>query len=251
MDKDFDGGYMKFEITIPVLNEEETLELNINKIVDFFCVSSIKDASIVIADNGSTDATQSIGQRLEKEIENVKFLKVPRRGVGLALRTSWLQSTADIVGYMDLDLATDIEHLNEVVMMFENGAEVVNGSRLLKDSIVVNRSSLRETTSRGFNFLAKLLLKYNISDGMCGFKFFKRETVTSLINTGIETDGWFFSTEVLAKAEWEGNEIIEIPVKWTDDRNSKVKVVNLSIDYLKELLRLRKEKEDFISRKGC
>jgi len=62
---------------------------------------------------------------------------------------------------------------------------------------------------------------------MCGFKFFDRKVAQELINTGIDTKGWFFSTEMLVKAEWKNIKIKEIPVKWTDDRKSKVKILSL------------------------
>ena len=238
-----------FEITIPVLNEEETLRQNVLKSLDYVKEHITNDFKIVIADNGSTDKTQDIGEQLQKEHTEVQFLKVPRKGVGLALRTSWMASKADVVGYMDLDLATDLSHLKQVykLLVTERSCEIVNGSRLLKGAVVKNRTLLREVTSRVFNFIVKNLLRARITDGMCGFKFFKRTTAVSLINTGIDLDGWFFSTEILVKGDWLRKKITEIPVKWTDDPNSKVNVRKLSQQYFNEILRLRKEKKAFLS----
>lgn len=81
---------------------------------------------------------------------------------------------------------------------------------------------------------------------MSGFKFFSRNTATELINKGIELDGWFFSTEILVKALWCGHMVKEIPIVWTDDNISKVKVIQLTKEYLIEILRLRKERKTFI-----
>ncbi|MHB9308550.1 glycosyltransferase, partial [Fusobacterium polymorphum] len=125
----------------------------------------------------------------------LRYVKLPEKGVGLALRTSWIESKADYVGYMDLDIATDLKALITVVDELEKGTKIINGSRLLKESEVINRTLLREVTSRGFNFLLKLILKIKFTDGMCGFKFFDRKVAQELINTGIDTKGWFFSTE--------------------------------------------------------
>lgn len=239
-----------FEITIPVLNEEETLEQNVLKSLNFVKNEITKDFKIIIADNGSTDNTQVIGLKLEQEYPEITFLKVPRRGVGLALRTSWMQSKAEVVGYMDLDLATDLSHLKQVyqLLMVDKRTDIVNGSRLLKESQVNNRTLLRETTSRGFNLIVKNYLNVSITDGMCGFKYFKRDVAQKLIETGIDLDGWFFSTEILVKGDWIGKKITEIPVKWTDDPNSKVNVKNLSKQYFKEILRLKKEKKAFLNK---
>lgn len=239
---------MNYEVTIPVLNEEKTLEKNILKILDFFETNQLNNWKVIIADNGSTDKTSEIGKALAKKHNIVRYIKVGKKGVGLALRTSWLQSSADVVGYMDLDLATDLKHLKDVINKFNSESTIVNASRLIKGSIVNNRTLLRDTTSRAFNLLAKVLIGYNVSDGMCGFKFFKRDKVTKIINTGVDTDGWFFSTEILAKANWLGYIIDEIPVVWTDDRKSKVKVIPLSINYFKELIRLKGEKKSFIKK---
>ena len=85
---------------------------------------------------------------------------------------------------------------------------------------------------------------------MCGFKLFSRKVAVELINTGINIDGWFFSTEILVKANWLNKTLKEIPVKWTDDPNSKVDVKKLSKAYFKEIIRLKKEKKVFLKQNG-
>ncbi|MCB0620018.1 MAG: glycosyltransferase, partial [Saprospiraceae bacterium] len=97
---------MTFDVTIPVLNEEATLDRQV-RILYAFLHEHFPDPTqwqIVIADNGSTDDTPAIAGKLVEELEGVALVKVPKKGVGLALKTSWSQSQADIVGYMDLDL---------------------------------------------------------------------------------------------------------------------------------------------------
>lgn len=238
-----------FELTIPVLNEEKSLQKNVLKALDF-CKKEITPlVQIIIADNGSTDKTGTIGEKLADDFDEIKYIRVPKKGVGLALRTAWLSSKAEVVGYMDLDLATDLEHLKKVynILLVDQNFQIVNGSRLLPQSKVKNRSALREVTSRSFNKFVQNLLNVGITDGMCGFKFFRREAALKLINTGIIIDGWFFSTEILVKAQWLGIPVKEIPIKWTDDPESKVNVLNLSKEYVRELLRLKKEKKQFLS----
>ena len=240
---------MNIEITIPVLNEEETIKEKISEMIDYVVKNlSNRNIKFIIADNGSTDMTEEYSQELIKKYKNLKYIKLPEKGVGLALKASWSSSEADYVGYMDLDIATDLSALKDVVLEMDKGSEIINGSRLLKKSEVMNRTFIREFTSRMFNFLLKVILKVKFTDGMCGFKFFKRKTIQSLINTGIDTKGWFFSTEILVKGYWKGIEIKEIPVKWTDDRNSKVKIISLSLNYLKNIFKLKKEEKEFKKR---
>ena len=106
----------KIEITIPVINEEETLKLQIEKILSFINKKCNKygQISIVIADNGSTDKTQQISKKLEEKNSQIRYIRLEERGVGRALKASWLSSSSDIVGYMDLDLATNLKHLYQV-----------------------------------------------------------------------------------------------------------------------------------------
>jgi glycosyltransferase involved in cell wall biosynthesis len=238
---------ISLDITIPVLNEEKRLIKGVTETLSFLQNTSIKDYQITIADNGSTDKTELIANELVSQHPDVlRFIQVKQKGVGLALRNSWGSSTKDVIGYMDVDLATDLQHIQEAYDKIRiDQVDVVNGSRLLKGSEVINRTIVREITSRGFNFLLQQMLGVNFSDGMCGFKFLKRSIYKNLILTNIETDGWFFCAEILVKASWLGMNVQEIPVKWTDDNDSRVKLVSLSSSYLKEILRLRRERKTF------
>ena len=165
-----------FEITIPVLNEEETLEKNVKILYDFIC-SHFPDKNlwnIVIADNGSTDRTPEIAMDLGRIMPEVKLVRVPERGVGLALKTSWEQSNADIVGYMDLDLATDLRHFLEAYnALAHDDYDLVYATRLHKKAKVINRTLKREISSRVFNWLVKIYLGTKFSDRQCGFKWLK------------------------------------------------------------------------------
>lgn len=123
-----------FEITIPVLNEERNLRQQL-EILYHFILTELPVYGpwrIVIADNGSSDTTQVIGEKLAKEYSNIKYIRLDEKGVGLALQTSWSQSQAEIVGYMDLDLATDLSHLKEALVALSSGQDIVYATRLHK-----------------------------------------------------------------------------------------------------------------------
>lgn len=238
---------MTFDITIPVLNEAPTLSRQIRTLYEFLAVHfpDLEQWRIVIADNGSTDATVAIAQNLSEALENVSYLSIPRRGVGLALKTSWTKSKADIVGYMDLDLATDLVHFLEAYhAIVKEDYDIVYASRLHPKSKVFNRTLKREISSRAFNFILRQYLGVRFSDGMCGFKFLKRKLFPSLFKFGAQNDGWFFSTELLTVGEWLNYKIFELPVKWTDDTSSsKVKIVPLAKKYLRSMQALKKRKK--------
>ena len=238
---------MTFDITIPVLNEEATLEQNVRTLHRFLRehFTQAGQWQIVIADNGSTDRTLDIARALSEEVPEITFVKVPEKGVGLALKTSWGQSQADIVGYMDLDLATALPHFLEAYdALAHQGFDIVYGSRLHPRAQVVNRPFKREVASRVFNLLLKLYLGVRFSDGMCGFKFLSREVYPQLYQAGAQNDGWFFSTELLTTAEWLGLRIFELPVKWTDDvSSSRVQIIPLARKYIHSMYELKKKKK--------
>lgn len=230
------------EITIPILNEEATLADQVNKTRDYILnnLTDIGDIHIVLADNGSTDRTQEIARELQNTLPGVRYLRLEERGVGRALKASWTQSTADIVGYMDLDLATDLRHLRPALEALKaKNADIVTGSRLAKGAEVIGRKPLRNVTSLGFNSIVKLIFNTSFSDGMCGFKFLQRNILGPLMKTGAQSDGWFFATEILITGEHLKYRVLDLPVTWTDDPNSKVKVIKLIIEYLKAMFSLR------------
>lgn len=236
----------KIEITIPVLDEEDTLEIQINKILDFFDTECRKytDLTIVIADNGSSDNTQEIATKLVKN-NKVRYLRLEEKGVGRALKASWISSKADIVGYMDLDLATNLKHLHQVfTAILENNYDIVAGTRLARESIVIGRTPLRNFTSKVFNKILNFKFAGKFTDGMCGFKFMKRQILDDLISYGADNDGWFFSTELLVVAEYRKYKLLDLPIVWTDDPNSKVKIIKLAIEYLKAMNVLKNKLEN-------
>ena len=236
------------EITIPILNEEITLVEQVRKIHNFFekNLQDIGLLKLILADNGSTDRTPDIAQALAKELTGVEYLRLEQRGVGLALKTSWCRSKADIVGYMDLDLATDLRHLRPALekIMLES-AEIVSGSRLAKGAKVVGRKHFRNFTSLCFNYIVKLIFGTSFTDGMCGFKFMQRSILERLMEAGAQSDGWFFATEILITGEHLNYRVVELPVIWTDDPNSKVKVVKLTVEYLRAMLVLHRRLKEF------
>ena len=231
------------EITIPILNEESTLDAQVRKIIDFIAhhLDDLASINLILADNGSTDSTPIIARALEREFERVHYLRLEERGVGRALKASWEDSGAFIVGYMDLDLATSLDHLRPALeLLLSDHSDIVTGSRLAKGSRVVGRSLLRNITSRGFNLILKIVFQTSFSDGMCGFKFLKRSNLEQLRAAGAVSNGWFFATEILITAEYLGLRIGDLPVEWTDDPNSKVKIGRLVVEYLKAMRVLRR-----------
>ena len=228
------------DIVIPVLNEERALPDSIPVLHAHLAANfSEFDWRIVIADNGSEDATPQVSERLSREYPGVSPFRLEQRGRGLALRTTWLASDADIVAYMDVDLSTDLEALKPLVgAVTEQGYDIAIGSRLIRGARVELRPLKREITSRGYSFLFRSMFFTGFRDAQCGFKAVNRRAVDELVPL-IENNRWFFDTELLILAEANGFRIREIPVHWTDDPDTRVKILGTAIEDVKGLLRLR------------
>jgi glycosyltransferase involved in cell wall biosynthesis len=235
---------LKIEITIPVLNEAKSLAQQIRKIHLFICeyLQDIGQIKIIIADNGSTDRTPDEAKKLTKKLNGVEieYIRIEQRGVGRALKNSWSRSNADIVGYMDLDLATDLIYIRPALeLLATKKFEIITGSRLLENSRVIGRKPLRNFASLSLNYLLNKIFDSSFSDAMCGFKFINRRILPSLIRNGARSDGWFFAAEILLVADFLKYRIYDMPIKWTDDVNSKVKTIKLSIEYLRAIFILK------------
>ena len=233
---------MKIEIVIPILNEERTLRSQIVHLLDFLEKNNSKGHTftVTIADNGSTDQSGQIGREIVNSMAGTRYLKFDVRGVGRALKKSWTESDADIVGFMDLDFATDLKHLDQCWEILQlKRYDIVCGSRNKKDSHVINRSFKRTVISKVFNSIIRVYFQTDFTDGMCGFKFIKRDALPIVLKNGVGFDDWFFSAEILIVAEYMNLSIYDLPVTWTDDRNSKVEILELTKQYLVNMKKLK------------
>jgi len=229
------------DIVVPVYNEEVALPANIPILYNYCCNNLSEYAwKIIIADNASTDSTSVIAGKFAKSPQ-IFYLKLPKKGRGLALRTAWLTSRADIVSYMDVDLSSNLEFFPALLSAIENNSDVAIGSRLARGSNVVGRTLLREIMSRGYNLLIKVFFSVSFRDAQCGFKAVKKN-VFKILEPLIENDNWFFDSEMLILAEKSGYKVAEIPISWHDDPSSTVKVARTASEDFEGLLRLWRSK---------
>ena len=228
------------DVVIPCLNEERALPMSVRRLHEFMS-SHFVDYNwvIVIADNGSTDGTLAAADTLSQEFPQVRYIRLEQRGRGRALRRAWTESAADVVAYMDVDLSTELAHLPPLVAAIaDDGCHVAVGSRLLPGSRVVGRTLKRETISRCYSLLFRALFFTSFRDAQCGFKAVSRRAADDLAPL-VEDNGWFFDSELLILAQKCGYRIREIPVHWTDDPDSRVRIIRTAWEDLKGLLRLK------------
>lgn len=226
------------EIVIPVYNEQLALESSVRALHAHMRRHFSFPFRITVADNASTDATIAIARALARELPEVSALHLPRKGRGLALRAAWSASEAEVLAYMDVDLSTDLAALDELLRpVLEGRGDIAIGSRLAP-AAEVTRGIKREIISRAYNLLLRAVLGATFSDAQCGFKAGRRELIQPLLDE-IEDDAWFFDTELLWLAQRSKLSIHEVPVRWVEDRDSRVDILATARDDLRGVMRLR------------
>ena len=229
-----------YDCIIPVYNEEEQLESSVRTLHRFLAGQlPAFDWCIVIADNASTDRTREIGEGLARTVPRVAYVRLPQKGRGRALKATWMQSNADYVSYMDVDLSTNLKALPEMIELFEKGYDVVLGSRLIAGANIT-RSRKREIISRGWNFLVGLVFNTRFSDSQCGFKGVRREAKEVLVPQ-LEDTKWFFDTELLVLAEKQRFRMREVAVEWIEDFGTTVAIARTVSDDLAAMARLKRQ----------
>ncbi len=229
----------RVDVVIPVLNEAHVLEQSIARLYAFLEESFPYDWRIVIADNGSTDRTLEIAEQLSMERPRVFHLHLRQPGRGRALRFAWSNSDADAMCYMDVDQSTDLRELPRLIdPLYRGGYDIAAGSRLLPASRV-SRSLKREIVSRLYNAFLRLALGVGFSDAQCGFKAITRQAAAELLPLA-QNDSWFFDTELLTLAERHGRSIADLPVVWSEDDDSRVKILETAWEDIQGVMRLRR-----------
>ena len=233
---------LSINLLFPVLNERLRLQNGIDRTMAYLRENVSVPYCLTILDNGSEDETPEIGKALEEKYPEVTYVRVGERGVGVAFRKGIALNECALVGYMDIDLSTDIKYLGRTIELFKDRPELeyVNGSRFSKESDTRGRKWYRKITSMGLVFLLKTIFHMKATDAVCGFTFLRKETARRLAAVCSNDNGWFYTIEFLLRAERMGVVIYDMPVEWQEDYNTTVKVWKTIKNYLVRIHSLRK-----------
>lgn len=227
------------DLVLPVYNEAHVLQQSVARLAAAMAGCHEFPWRILVVDNGSTDDTRSVGRRLSQQLKYVDFLHLDVKGRGRALRAAWSRTDARFSVYMDVDLSTELTAVPQVVALLDQGADLVTGSRLHRQS-KITRSLKREILSRGYNRLVRWVLRTRcFDDAQCGFKGVRIQAVRKLLPL-VKNQHWFFDTELLVLAEYAGMTVRTLPITWVEDTDSRVNVPATIWQDLKGLARLRR-----------
>jgi len=209
-------------VVIPVFNDLRSLEIAIPRSIEI--LSRITNGfELIIAEDGSTDGSAELVRQYQQHDTRIHLLHSDERlGRGKALNRAIYESKGNIVCYYDVDLATDMHHLPELIGAICEGADIATGSRLMPGSDSV-RTGGREIASRSYNFLVRFFLGSRIYDHQCGFKAFNKEHILPIL-PAIRSNHWFWDTEILVRTQRNGARIREFPVRWRAGKGTTVRI---------------------------
>ena len=212
-------------IVVPVYNERRRLPLFLDAAAAEAARAS-RDAElelveIVVVDDGSGDGTQELLlERAAAEPHIKPVLTNTNHGKGAVVAAGVRQAVGELTLVTDVDLSTPLAELPKLARPVAAGAEVAIGSRALERDLV-ERSLYRNAMSRGYNLLVRRLTGLPYRDTQCGFKLVRTDVGRALVRKQL-IERYAFDVETLMRARAAGVQVVEVPVRWRQDEDSRV-----------------------------
>lgn len=225
-------------IIIPAHNEENRLPSTLEQVFAFLTKQSFP-SEVIVVENGSRDHTFEIARQFTGQHENLRVLQNDQRGKGLAIRRGVQEATGMYIFMCDADLSMPIEEISKFLPPQLQHVDVALASREAPGAVRYNEPNYRHLTGRVFNTLIRLLVLPGLQDTQCGFKCIRAEVARDIFPYQTLT-GWAFDVELLYIARRHGYQLVEIPIHWYFNDDSKISVVRDSIRMFLDLLTIRR-----------
>jgi glycosyltransferase involved in cell wall biosynthesis len=196
-------------------------------------------AEVIVVENGSRDRTYEIAQEFSHRHENLHVVQNPQRGKGLAIQRGVKEAVGTYLFLCDADLSMPIDEISKFLPPQLAHVDVAIASREAPGAVRYNEPYYRHLTGRVFNTLIRLLVLPGLQDTQCGFKCIRAEVARDIFPYQTLT-GWAFDVELLYIARHHGYQLVEIPIDWYFNADSKISVVRDSWRMFLDLLRIRR-----------
>ena len=230
---------LDLSIVIPAFNEASRIERTIRDIVAY-CRGGRRAFEVILIDDGSRDDTSSLGRLLSEEYLELRLIRLAaNQGKGYAVRTGVLNSVGRTILFTDADGATPISEIERLETALGEGADLSVGSRALRaEGIQVHAKMYRRFIGRTFHYLVERLVDPGVTDTQCGFKLFRSSVAQDLFSR-MRINGFSFDVELLVIARRRGYQVAEVPVNWSHQPGSKVRLTSDSVRMAADLFRIR------------
>ena len=236
---------MDISIIIPSYNEERNLKKGVLDGVKNFMEKREMEYEVIIVDDGSTDNSVELIKKCISKNDNFKLLQNKHGGKAIAVMNGMEQAKGQIVLFTDMDQATPITQLDKFLPKFEEGFDLVIGSRHGRRGAPM----VRKLAAWGFSILRGVILGLPFSDTQCGFKAFNKASVEKIIpriksewgvlhfKGGAVNAG--FDVELLYLAKKYGFKIAEVEVEWNYVDTERVQVIKDALAAIYDMFRIR------------
>ncbi len=230
-------------IVIPAFDEEQKIARDV-KDAALFLVTRAIDGEIIVSDDGSSDGTVRAAREapVPPGILRTVLTGSPHRGKGWAVRNGMLASRGEYVMFADSGKTVPFDNALRGLALLQNGeCDLAHGSRELPGSVIrQERDRDRQILSVLFHTLVLrwLHIPPSLTDTQCGFKIYRAEIARELYSE-CRIDGFMFDIEIILRALRRGLRILEFPIEWTCDRNSRLGIARNAGEILRDLIRLR------------
>jgi dolichyl-phosphate beta-glucosyltransferase len=232
-------------VIIPAHNEAARILPHLLSIVHYLTAEH-RPFEVIVVDDGSLDETASLVHHFARRAPSVRLIRLPTCiGKGAAVRQGMQAARGRRQLFTDADGATPIQELARLEQALRQGAHMAIGSRSLasrRSDFTVQARWHRSLLGSCFNAMVRLGGIRGIADTQCGFKLFERTVAQDLFSVSC-INGYGFDLELLFVAQRRGYRIAEVPVNWTDQPGSKVRLVRDGVGMVKELLAIHRNAE--------
>lgn len=237
----------RLTLIIPCYNEGKKLTKNVETIITFMEENFLIDYEILVVNDGSTDNTIDDVLELKEKYPNIVRLihYKDNKGKGYAVKRGILDANGDVLIFMDADLSTDISAIPTAVQELENYSIVIGSRRMQESEIAEAQTGIRKIMGTSCKNITKTKLGLDVSDTQCGFKGFKADVAKKIAEKMI-INRWAFDAEILYIAKLNNIQVKEIPVKWENDSDSRVSPYSASLEFIKDLGKIKSNKKNYI-----
>ncbi len=225
-------------IIIPALNEELRLPDTLEKIFAFLDQQSYT-AEVIVVDNGSADRTFEVATEFAQRYPQLRVLQEFTRGKGAAVKHGMLAAVGEYRFMCDSDLSMPITELNRFLPPAQPEADVVIASREAEGAVRYGEPDYRHLGGRAVNAMIKALALPGLQDTQCGFKCFRASVAEDLFSNQT-LEGWSFDIEALYLARLRGYKIVELPIPWYYNADSRLNPVKDAILMGLDILKVRR-----------
>jgi len=225
-------------IVIPAHNEESRLPDTLEQLIRFLGKQTFT-SEIIVVENGSQDRTYALAKEFADRHANMRVIQNDWRGKGLAIQRGVQDARGEYIFMCDADLSMPVEELSKFLPPQLQGVDIAIGSREAPGAVRYNEPYYRHFTGRIFNTLIRLLVLPTLQDTQCGFKCIRADVARDIFPYQTLT-GWAFDVELLYIARRHGYRIVEIPIDWYFNADSKISVLRDSLRMFLDLLLIRR-----------